>query len=75
MRKEFTGRLCVFRDHGRRETLSATVRLIDGTELYYYKAPKCFDDVVTPLDNVKDIIFTANPDGSNPRNVCVTKVG
>jgi len=64
------GRLCVFRESSQVQHLSAEVKTENGTEYYYSKVPKCFDDIITcGIKNVCHIEYTAREDGSYPRNV------
>jgi hypothetical protein len=67
-RKTFEGQLIVYREPFE-EFLRAKVKLDDGTELYYYKAPLQFENVVTAESNRCRISFVAYENGSYPRNV------
>jgi len=67
------GRLCVYRDGHIKQFLAA--ELIVGRErFHYYPCPKCFEDLVTALDNECDIEVVVNGGddvwvrGRNPRN-------
>lgn len=69
-RKKFVGIVNVYRESSLGEYLSADVKTDCGQSFYYYRAPKCFDDLIK--DGSKNIIkveFIANEDGSNPRSV------
>lgn len=69
--KVVVGSLNVYRESSLRETLSATLKLDDGKELFWYTAPKCFVDVPnTSMQNVR-IQCTLNDNDRNPRSVVV----
>jgi hypothetical protein len=73
-RKTFEGELCVYRESVMGDYLSAIVHISNAEELYYWKAPKCFDNVITDgIKNRARVRFTANLDGTNPR--CVKVIG
>lgn len=70
--KRVVGGLNVYREWSLRETLSATLRLDDGTELYWWKAPKCFTEVDGAYRGQRArISVTLNDNNQNPRNVVV----
>lgn len=68
MRKQFTGKLNIFRAYQADTKYTATVD-VEGQQFEYYPAPKCFKDQSDKLDRNRniDVVFTANEDGSNPR--------
>jgi len=67
------GSMCIYRESSLVEHLSADVKTADGQAFYYYRAPKCFDDlIVDGIKNVIDVRYTANEDGSNPRSAVAT---
>ena len=71
-RREYEGTLVVYRESSMVEHLSADVKLPEGEEeLYYYKAPKIFQELITDgTRNCVRVRFTADEDGGrNPRNV------
>ena len=76
MRKEYTARICVYRE-GCSSTLRVMVRCDDGTKFDYYKAPQGFVRPTQGGGEVKGNLyiatFTANEDGSRPLKVKVVK--
>jgi hypothetical protein len=72
MRLTFNGTLCVYRESAASSGLCAHVTLGNGKVIYWDPCPKCFDDVITdPTKNSALVSFSANEDGTNPRNVNV----
>ena len=67
-RFQYEGDLVVYRESNQVEHLSASVTTREHKVFYYYRCPKCFDDLITNgLDNLKRITFTADTNGNNPR--------
>lgn len=72
-RKTFEGVLNVFRDSSMVEHLSADVKFKDGTSFFWYRSPKCFNELTTGRNNLLEVSFIADEDGKNPRNVKVIR--
>lgn len=71
MRKQYVGKLNVYREHAGRDRLSATFCADSGERFEYDVAPKCFVEVG---ENYACVSLTCNEDGSNPRSVKLIEV-
>lgn len=72
-RKIIEGELCVYRDGYIKQDLCASVVLDDGKVLYFYPAPKCFDNlIIDGQKNFARVRFTVDRDtGKNPRSAAL----
>lgn len=71
---KYIGVLCVYRESMMRETLSASLKLENGTELLWDRAPKQFEQVVTGTNNLVRIELELNDQMQRPRNVKLIEV-
>lgn len=71
MRKEFVGRVNVFREFG---SLTVEVKTDCGQTFMYFNEPKCFVEPTFYPQNISNSYrasFRANENGSNPRSLII----